>query len=246
MIRIGTAGWSIPAAVRERFPREGTTLQRYAAVFDAVEINTAFYRPHKPETYARWAASTPEHFRFAVKLPKAITHERRLVGAVEPLERFLAETSALGDKRGPILIQLPPSLGFDPATAEAFFDLFRQRHDGEAALEPRHASWFGAEPEALLIRHRIARVAADPALIAAATTPGGWTGFSYWRLHGSPRMYASAYGPERVGEIAEKLRPGAWVIFDNTMFGAATPDALLLKDTVHPLRSRNPDAKLAP
>ncbi len=246
MIRIGTAGWSIPASIRERFPVEGSTLQRYATQFDAVEINSSFYRPHKPETYARWAASTPEGFRFAIKLPKAITHDRRLVDIVEPLERFLAETSALGDKRGPILIQLPPSLQFDPTAAEAFFERFRKRHDGEAALEPRHASWFSADSDTLMIRHRIGRVAGDPALCPQAAAPGGWTGFSYWRLHGSPRTYATEYGPARIAAVAQELGPDAWVIFDNTMFGAATQDALLLKAAVNPLRSRNPDAKLGP
>src|ERR1700761_6774753 len=157
MNRIGTAGWSVPRAVRDRFPAEGSILQKYAAVFDAVEINSSFYRPHKLETYARWAAATPDGFRFSVKLPKSITHERRLVDVDEPLDRFLSETSALGGKRGPILIQLPPSLRFEVGVAEAFLDLFRQRCDGEAALEPRHASWFTPDADALLVRCRIAR-----------------------------------------------------------------------------------------
>ncbi len=242
MIRIGTAGWSIPKAERERFPEGGSILERYAGVFNGVEINSSFYRPHKPETYARWAASTPEGFQFSAKLPKAITHERRLVGAEVLLDGFLAETAALGDKRGPILIQAPPSLRFDPHIAGAFLSLFRERCEGEAALEPRHASWFTTEAEALLGQFRIARVAADPAL-AQAAQPGGWRGFSYWRLHGSPQMYASAYGRQRLEALAAQLTAPAWVILDNTMHGAATQDALLLRGA---LRERTPDAKLAP
>ncbi len=229
MIRVGTAGWSTPRVVRDRFPKQGSVLERYAAVFDSVEINSSFYRPHKPQTYARWAASTPDGFLFSVKLPKSITHERRLVDATEPLDRFLDETSALGPKRGPILIQLPPSLRFDADVVGSFLDLFRLRHDGETALEPRHASWFTPEAEALLVQHRIARVAADPALSEVAAEPGGWPGSSYWRLHGSPQMYATAYGEARVAALARRLSDLAWVIFDNTMLGAATEDAMLLK-----------------
>src|SRR6188768_857106 len=90
-IRIGTAGWSLYKPPAGRFPGTGSHLERYAAMFDAVEINSSFYRPHKPETYARWAASVPAGFRFAVKLPKAITHERRLVECRDLVERFARE-----------------------------------------------------------------------------------------------------------------------------------------------------------
>lgn len=75
---IGTAGWSIPARHAQAVPAEGSQLQRYATALGGVEINSSFYRPHRPETYARWAASTPASFRFAVKCPRAITHEARL------------------------------------------------------------------------------------------------------------------------------------------------------------------------
>ncbi len=243
MIRIGTAGWSVPATVRDRFPAEGATLHRYAAVLDAVEINSSFYRPHKPQTYARWAAATPERFRFAVKAPKTITHERRLVDADEPLDRFLGDTAALGHKRGPVLVQLPPSLRLDPAIAGSFFDRLRTRYDGEVVLEPRHGSWFTPEADTLLSSWRIARVAADPAVTDTARAPGGWTGLQYWRLHGSPRTYASAYGRERLETMAADVADPAWVLFDNTMFGAAAADALILQAI---LRSDAADAKLEP
>src|SRR5512132_4292754 len=112
-IYLGVAGWTIRREHLARFTSVGTHLQRYAALFNAVEINSCFYRPHRFTTYERWASSVPENFRFAVKLPKVITHESRLVGASATLERFLTETSGLGVKRGPILVQLPPSFAFD-------------------------------------------------------------------------------------------------------------------------------------
>ena len=233
MIRIGTAGWSLPRAVADRFPGEDALLMRYARVLPAVEINSSFYRPHRRETYVRWAASTPPGFVFAVKAPRSVTHEGRLKD-LGPLDRFLGEIAGLGDRLGPVLVQLPPSLAFD-ATAERFIDGWRGLYDGPTVLEPRHASWFTDAVGARLEAARIARVAADPALVPDAAKPGGWRGLTYLRLHGSPRMYASAYGPERLDAVARMLAarpPGTdgWCIFDNTMFGAALADALALTD----------------
>ncbi|HYW08000.1 MAG TPA: DUF72 domain-containing protein, partial [Longimicrobium sp.] len=109
---IGCAGWSLPRVEQERFPAEGTHLERYAGRFPAVEINSSFYRPHRPATYARWGESVPPSFRFSVKVPKAITHTLRLRAAAEPLAAFLAEAGALEEKLGCLLVQLPPSLHF--------------------------------------------------------------------------------------------------------------------------------------
>lgn len=229
MIRTGTAGWSIPGGVAERFSGGGTHLERYAAVFDAVEINSSFYRPHRPATYARWAASVPPDFRFAVKLPRAISHERRLVECGALLADFSEGVEALGERRGPILVQLPPSLAFDEKVVDRFFATMAEALPGRTVCEPRHASWFADEAEALLIRRRIARVAADPAKIPAAAGPGGWRGFTYRRFHGSPHIYYSPYGAERVAAHAASAvtAPGeVWTIYDNTASGAAIEDAL--------------------
>src|SRR5438067_13512782 len=97
---VGCAGWGIHKDVAGRFPAEGSHLERYAAVFPAVEINSSFYRPHQPQTYARWAASVPDTFRFSVKLPKAITHEAKLMEADDLLDRFVREAGELGPKIG--------------------------------------------------------------------------------------------------------------------------------------------------
>ncbi|MBP7703674.1 MAG: DUF72 domain-containing protein [Caulobacter sp.] len=233
-VRIGTAGWSIPKAVADAFPMGGTGLQRYAARFPIVEINSTFYRSHKPTTYARWANDTPDDFRFAMKCPKTITHEARLKGCDQLMARFLGGAEALGGKFRVLLVQLPPSLPFEPAVVEPFFaklrDLEGERH---VVCEPRHASWFGDEADALLDGVRIARVAADPAPHRGAAEPGGWRGFTYIRLHGSPRMYYSSYAGERLGEIAKRLSRRAsdtWCVFDNTASGAAVADALELHD----------------
>ena len=247
-IRVGVAGWSVPAAMADRFPASGSHLQRYAARFRCVEVNSSFHRPHRRATYARWAASVPEDFRFAVKLPKAVTHERRLIGCADLVARFAEEVDGLGARRGPVLVQLPPSLAFDPAAAEDFLTALAAIVGGSAACEPRHPSWFGAEAEALLVRHRVARVAADPAPVPAAARPGGWAGLAYARLHGSPTMYWSAYGAAAVAGHARAAAAAAeagaetWVVYDNTAAGAAPDDALALMERVAALSDGHGDA----
>ena len=234
--RVGTAGWSIPRAHAQAFPAEGSHLQRYAGRFRAVEINSSFYKPHRPATYARWAASVPSGFRFAVKMPREITHDRRLLDAAEPMARFLDEAGCLGEALGPLLVQLPPSLQYDDAVADGFFTGLRSRFDSPVACEPRHASWFTGEAEAMLRRFRIARVAADPAVVPLAAEPGGWPGLAYFRLHGSPKIYHSAYPEEEIDAVAHRMHAAArdageyWCIFDNTALGEAARNALELLD----------------
>ena len=235
-IRVGVAGWALPAALTESFPAEGSHLERYASRFDAVEINSSFYRPHRRATYARWAASVPPYFRFSVKLPRAITHERRFVDCAEPLRRFADDTGGLGEKRGPILVQLPPSFRYPGGAAADVFAQLDATIGGCIVCEPRHASWFTAEADALLRRCRVGRVAADPAPVPAAARPGGWEGLAYIRLHGSPNMYWSAYGLDAVTgharAVAALAAGGAevWTIYDNTAAGAAIEDAASLLD----------------
>ena len=207
-------------------------MQRYAGCLCAVEINSSFYRPHRPATYAKWAQSVPVGFRFCVKVPKQITHERRLAGCDELIEQFLHECGHLGAKLGCLLVQLPPSLKYEPHGVGAFIDSLRALYDGPMAIEPRHPSWVKAEP--VIQQARIARVAADPAPFPEAAEPGGWRGFSYHRLHGSPRIYYSSYGDDWLDCLAERLsaRPESsanWCIFDNTASGAATANVLELQ-----------------
>ena len=234
-IHLGIAGWSIRREHVDKFPESGTHLERYASVFNAVEINSCFYRPHRFGTYERWAASVPEDFRFAVKLPKVVTHEARLVDTSPAVDRFLAETSGLGVKRGPMLVQLPPSLSFEEEIAIRFFRELRDRFDGDVVFEPRHESWFTPEVESMLVDHRVARVAADPARVPAAAVPAGYDRLIYLRLHGSPRIYYSAYPPEELERVRTLLETKAdlgissWCIFDNTALGAATADALAVR-----------------
>lgn len=229
---IGTAGWSIPGKEAERFGPGASLLERYATRFGGVEVNSSFHRPHRRATWERWADSVPAGFRFAVKVPKTISHERRLIDCSDLVASFLDEVGGLGEKLAILLLQLPPKLAFDPLAAEPFLARLTASSPARLVCEPRHPSWFEPGPDALLDRLGIARVAADPAPVPAAARPGGWQGLSYWRLHGSPRMYRSSYDDGRLDLYAALLgaeqaadRP-AWCIFDNTAASAATGDAL--------------------
>ena len=232
MIFIGCAGWSLAREHWPAFPPEGTHLQRYAAQFNSVEINSSFYRPHRRQTYERWADSVPDGFRFSVKMPKQITHELRLANCAMALDEFFRQCGGLADHLGCVLVQLPPSLVFEAAIVEAFFVALRQRFAGAVVLEPRHASWVGAEP--LLIAYQIAQAAVDPSRICTDGSPSGWSGLRYWRLHGSPRIYHSAYDLPYLQRLAQDLQIAAsegavtWCIFDNTASGAALGNALTL------------------
>jgi uncharacterized protein YecE (DUF72 family) len=234
-LRVGQAGWSIPKPFGNRFPAEGSHLARYGAVLRAVEINSSFYRPHRPETYARWADTVPDDFRFAVKVPREITHTLKLAGAGRATGVFLGQVTSLGPKLGPLLVQLPPSLRFDEAVAGVFLKGLRAAHDGPVVCEPRHATWFTDGAEELLIECRVARVAADPAPVDGAGEPGGWPGLRYFRWHGSPRTYYSDYERARLDPLVARLRrerrtADVWCVFDNTALGAATGNALAVTE----------------
>ncbi|MGH6617711.1 DUF72 domain-containing protein [Sphingomonas sp.] len=219
----------------EKFPGNGSHLERYAAQLNAVEINSSFYRPHRRTTYERWAASVPAHFRFAIKLPRTITHERRLADSDDLSEQFASEVAGLAGKRGPVLVQLPPSLIFDAAIADAFFSSINSILGGAVVCEPRHRSWFEATADDLFIARGIARVAADPARTEQAEIPGGRSDLRYTRLHGSPRIYWSPYDDAAVARHAEAARDASvesWTIYDNTASGAATANAIEMRNLI--------------
>lgn len=232
-VRIGCAGWSISREAAAHFNKGGSHLERYSQVFNSCEINSSFYRPHKNETWVRWAKSVPAEFRFSVKAPRTITHEAALNCTSEVLQAFLKQISFLGDKLGPILIQLPPSLKFEDARVRRFLTLLRESYSGDMVWEPRHGSWFDDRVDHLLKEFRAARVAADPACVPAAARPDGLANLAYFRLHGSPRRYYSAYSDDYLNMLAAKLgnlatKARVWCVFDNTASGYAIQNALEL------------------
>lgn len=233
MLRIGTAGWSIAGRFKARFPADGSGLARYAAGFDATEIDSSFYRPHRPATYERWAAAVPVDFRFAIKVPRTITHVQRLHECAGHLRRFLADAGHLGPQLGPLVVQLPPSLNFEAATAWRFFSELREMFDGPVACEPRHPTWFGVEAADVLMASAVARVVADPALAPDDAPPAATAALAYYRLHGAPEMYFSKYDAATLASFAARLSretaDEVWCILDNTARGEALDDAEVLR-----------------
>lgn len=234
-IRVGTAGWRIPQQQGDLL-HGASHLQRYANQFAVCEINSSFHRAHMAKTYQRWADSVPDNFRFSVKLPKEVTHVRRLVDTAVVLERFLSEAGALGPKLGPLLIQLPPSLQFDSSVVPEFLEHLRKRFGGDLVCEPRHASWFSDGASDTLAQFRVARAVADPSVDPRAVYPAGWSDVAYFRLHGKPKVYYSAYSVECLTAVALRLTKAArlahstWCIFDNTALGAAVGNAQSIQE----------------
>lgn len=244
-VYVGCAGWALSSKVAAHFPGEGSHLERYARVFSSVEINSSFYRAHQPATYARWAASVPDAFRFSVKIPRTITHELRLRLADAALHAFVDQVAALGGKLGCLLLQLPSSLALDMSEARRFFAALRGLTEARTVCEPRHASWFTPAAAAMMTEAGVACVRAHP-LPVPGVEPAGARHTLYIRLHGAPHIYYSAYDAAFIDAVAGKIAAArleerqVWCIFDNTARGAAIPNALTLMDSLR--ASRDPGA----
>lgn len=239
-VYVGTAAWSNPPAERLRRDDGASHLEHYATQFSAVEINSSFYRSHRRTTYQSWRDATPAQFRFAVKMARTVTHDCALRNCRAELKQFLAEVAGLDRKLRVILVQTPASLAFDAAVVSRFFRALNTPKSYQIACEPRHPSWWTPRADAVLRRHGVARVAADPAKTPEAASPGGAKRLVYYRLHGSPRMYYSAYSAEYLQTLATTVTTAnskareVWCIFDNTARHASWDNAQQLRDAIKP------------
>lgn len=228
-LRVGIAGWSNPPPPNRQRRAEQSHLQYYAEHFSCVEINSSFYRTHRQSTYAAWNLATPASFRFAVKMPRAITHDSGLEDTGEATAQFFDDIEALQPKLGAVLVQLPPSLEFDAAQVHAFFKSMPKSRRTPLVCEPRHASWFTGAADALLEQLNVTRVATDPTAFESARLPGGNPDLAYFRWHGSPHKYYSSYSQIQLAEFAAQVAavggPRTWCIFDNTAQHAAWNNA---------------------
>ncbi|QRY77869.1 DUF72 domain-containing protein [Pseudomonas sp. PDNC002] len=236
-LHIGISGWRYVPWRGDFYPeglRQKDELRYASRAFDSIELNGSFYALQTPERYRRWAADTPAGFVFSVKAPRYITHIKRLRDAEEGVANFFASGPLeLGEKLGPILWQLPPSLKYDADTLEAFLALL-PRSAGAAltlaksaasrtperwpsavgrrplrhAMEVRHASFACAAFAQQLRRHGVALVFAD----APRKWPYGEDltamDFVYLRLHGDQQLYASGYGDTALERWSQRI--GRW------------------------------------
>jgi uncharacterized protein YecE (DUF72 family) len=235
MITVGTSGWQY-GHWRDRFYPRGLPrrlwLEHYAEAFATVEVNNAFYRLPERATFTDWRRRTPADFVVAVKRSRYLTHVRRLRDPAEPVARFLDRATALGDRLGPVLLQLPPTLPADLGSLDSL-DQVLAAFAGRArvVVEPRHRSWWTGEVRDLLARHGAALCWADRR--GRPVAPLWRTAeFGYLRLHGGTRVDPAVPGP-RYGRQAleswlERIGAGGpafFVYFNNDAGGAAVADA---------------------
>ncbi|GAA4718386.1 DUF72 domain-containing protein [Phytohabitans rumicis] len=227
MIVVGTSGWQY-RDWRGRFYPDGLPqrrwLEHYAAHFATVEVNNAFYRLPERDTFAQWRARTPDDFCVAVKVSRYLTHIRRLREPKEPVARFLDRASALGDRLGPVLLQLPPTLRADLDALEEALAQFPPHV--RVAVEPRHASWWTEPARAVLAGHNAALCWADRK--GRPVTPLWRTAdFGYLRLHEGAARPWPRYGRAALRSWLDRIDPAldTFVYFNNDPGGAAVIDA---------------------
>lgn len=242
---IGTSGWMYKDWGETFYPPELKKghLSFLSQEFDTVEVNTTFYHLQPKSTFKKWHDETREGFMFAVKLSRYITHHEKLVSVKEPLERFMSAIVGLEEKRGPILIQLPPWLKFDEAVLERFLADLRKICDRKNivplfALEPRHKSWMEHAEivRPLLKEQNIAIVFPHSSKIPSfEPVPENITAdFVYVRFHGPSEFAASRYGPRRLRPWADRMlewqrkKLTVFAYFNNDVHGHAIHDARTL------------------
>lgn len=202
-IHVGTSGYSFPEWKGAFYPKAlpaDQMLPYYAARFPTVEINNTFYRLPKESVVLDWAAAVPEAFTFSVKASQRITHHARLKDVNDLMEYLLRVCTALGDKRGPTLFQLPPNMKKDLDRLAAFLPLIPARW--KAAIEFRHPSWDDGDVRELLRKHDVALVAAESEDGEAVLAPTA--SYGYFRLH------KPAYEPAELDRWAARLREQSW------------------------------------
>jgi len=242
---IGTSGWSYKHWAGGRFYpkglRPGEWLSYLASQFPTVEVNSTFYRLPQESVIDRWHSATGREFRFAVKLWRMITHRKKLVDCEELLRNFFRVVGHFRDKRGPLLVQLPPSVHFNVELLDAFLTQLRRaakQSTWRIAVEFRHASWAVPETLRLLDRHGVALCLADMAR-CPFTQPGG-VDFVYVRRHGPGGRYRGCYSPEHIAADARQIREwlaagrDVYVYYNNDVGGHAVDNARQLIEACAP------------
>ena len=230
MLLIGTSGWQYRDWRGRLYPPElpqSRWLEHFAGTFGVVEVNNAFYRLPERRTFEQWRERTPDDFLFAVKMSRYLTHIKRLTDPAEPVDRFLSRAAALGDKLGPVLLQLPPTLAVDVAKLDDTLSRFPPHV--RVAVEPRHDSWWIGEVRDVLKRHGAALCWADRR--SRPLTPLWETaGFGYLRMHEGRAKPWPRYGRRALAGWLERLPRDrtVWVFFNNDPGGAAVTDAAAL------------------
>jgi uncharacterized protein YecE (DUF72 family) len=236
-VLVGTSGWQY-ASWRGRFYpaelRQASWLEHYAARFQTVEVNNAFYRLPEASTFASWAARTPDDFVVVVKVSRYLTHVKRLKDPAEPVARFVDRACHLGAKLGPVLLQLPPNLAADVDRLDAALACFPS--GVRVAVEFRHPSWFGDDTRSVLERRGAALCLADsPRRETPLWRTADW---GYVRFHEGTSEPPPCYGRGALDAWAGRLaevwgrHDEVFAFFNNDPLGCAPRDASLFADVL--------------
>jgi uncharacterized protein YecE (DUF72 family) len=202
----GTSGYSYAPWKGTFYPEKlpaAKMLGYYATRLPTVEINNTFYRMPRRDSLASWGEGVPAPFRFALKAPRRITHERRLASVEDAVENLFSESTVLGEKLGPVLFQLPPNFRNDLPRLESFLALVRGRFPAaQPAFEFRHESWFVPEVYAALERQGAALCISDSEELA---TPLEAT--ARW---GYLRLRRQDYDDAAIASWAERIAAQPW------------------------------------
>ncbi|MEV5509682.1 DUF72 domain-containing protein [Streptomyces orinoci] len=246
-VLIGTSGWQYPDWRGVLYPEgcpQRLWLEEYARHFVTLENNNAFYRLPSPETFAAWRERTPPGFVMAVKASRFLTHIKRLREPEEPVERLLRHAAGLGERLGPVLLQLPPTLKVSPGLLDTALACFPAGI--RVAVEPRHESWWTREVRQVLEHRGAALCWADhgsrPVTPLWRTAPWGYLRFHAGRARPWPRYGRTALA-SWAGRIADAWPDGAQVYayFNNDPGGAAVHDARVFAGLVRGLGRTVPE-----
>jgi uncharacterized protein YecE (DUF72 family) len=246
---IGTSGWAYgtwgeifyPKKVRSTYDR----LTFYSQSFNAVEVNYSFYHLPKPETCTRWAAVVPRGFLFAVKASRYITHVRRLEGVEEAWGKLAASIRSIGDRLGPILLQLPESFHLAPDRLRKFLALVQRDRATPHVLpvfEFRHPSWFTEATYDILRKAGAALCIAHSSRYPCVEEVTA--DLVYYRFHGPKEFFASRYTKQQLQSWATKMHrhmdAGRTVhaYFNNDWHGYAVQNARTLRELLEGKRGR--------
>jgi uncharacterized protein YecE (DUF72 family) len=233
-VLIGTSGFAYLHWNRAFYPDGLPAEERlpfYARQFRTVELNVSFYRTPPAKTFAKWRDEVPDGFRFAVKASRYLTHVLRLQHPREPVEYLMERAGLLGDKLGPVLIQLPPDLPIELERLDDTLHAFGR--EVELAVEPRHESWFTPELRTLLEGRGAALCIADRR--GPITPIWQTTSWVYLRLHEGRARPRSCYGRAALGAWAKRLvdlagpSPPGYVYFNNDARACAIRNAQMFE-----------------
>ena len=236
-IHVGCSGWVYKHWRGILYPEglpQRRWFERYAEEFDTVEINASFYRVPLGSTFEGWRGKAPPSFRYAVKVNRFVTHMKKLLDCEEEVDRFISLARQLGDKLGPLLYQLPPSLRRNLERLDAF--LGRLPGDLEHVVEFRHKSWYDEEVLAALDKHHVGFVTHDMKGLVSPRWASGKA--AYVRFHGAGGKYWGRYSDDALLEwtdwVLEQASVGrsVWCYFNNDIHGHAIDDARTLKSMV--------------